>query len=144
MLLLAPFSYTKLSVYVNPLARWYILIVVLGWGSGSAPCELQQFWLFLKKCKVRTHRWMQNWILWHIKKFFNVLSFFGRVWLISLQKVLIWPPKIFSKYFQYIYKKMQNLMPISNRWKSIKKDYTEKVRGLRRTFVYSTKIWIST
>ena len=53
---------------VHMLTCWYIFIVVLGWGWGSAPCELQRFWLFLKKLKLRTHGWMQNWILWHIKK----------------------------------------------------------------------------
>jgi hypothetical protein len=28
---------------LHMLTRWYIFIVVLGWGWGSAPCALQQF-----------------------------------------------------------------------------------------------------
>ncbi len=84
---------------------------------------------FWKKLKVRTHRWMQNWILWHIKKYFNVLSFFEHIWLKSLQKVLIWHQNNFPKYFQYGNKKMQNLMLISNRWKASRKFTQRKLEG---------------
>ncbi len=40
------------SLYM--LTRWYISNVVLGWGWGSAPCELQRVWLLLKILRVQT------------------------------------------------------------------------------------------
>jgi hypothetical protein len=124
--------------YANPLVQ-YIFIAVLGWGWGSAPCALQRFLQFLKILKVRTHGWMQNWILLHIKK--KVFQCFELVWLISFQKVLIWPPqKFFPNIFNMGIKKHRIWCRLRIRWKSIKKVFTKKVRGLR-TFVHSTKRW---
>ncbi len=62
----------------------------------------------------------------HKENVFNVLSFFKLVWLISLQKVLIWPQKNFPKYFQYGYQKMQNLMPTSNPLKKYQESLHEE------------------
>ncbi len=92
-----------------------------------------------KKKKVRTHGWMQNWILRHIYKIhFRLFGpfFCGLNWLKSLQKVLIWPQNYVSKYFQYGYQKTQILMPLLNLLKINKRVYTKKVRG-QKTFVHS-------
>jgi hypothetical protein len=136
-----PFLFTKLSLYVNPLVYIYCCTRLGMWvGTMWTTTVLTVF----EKIKI-TDPWIDAKLnsMTHKKKFFNILSFFDRVWLISLQKLIIWPQLIFPKYFQYGYKKMQNLMPISNHWKRIKNVYTKKVRVLR-TYVLSTKRWKST
>jgi len=70
---------------------------------------------------------MQNWILWHIKKkFFNVLSFFERYWLISLKKLIIWPQLNISQIFSIWISKNAEFDANSKRWKSITKVYTKR------------------
>jgi len=115
---------------LHMLTRWYIFIVVLGWGWGSAPCELQRFWL-LKKFKVRTHGWMQNWILWNIKKFFLCFELFRARFAYKFVKSANMTPKKCSLNIFNMSIKKQNLIPISNPLKSIKKVYMKKVKGLR-------------
>ncbi len=113
---MAPFSYTKLSVYVNLLLYiHYCTRMGMGVGTMWATTVLIVF----EKIKVRTHGWLQNWILWYIKKkFFFVLSFFERVWLISLQKVLIWPQQFFPNIFNMGIKIHINWCRFRIRWKS--------------------------
>ncbi len=87
-----------------------------------------------------THRRLQNWILRHIYEihfsiFRAVLCVFG---FEVCKKCLIWPEKYFSPNIFKQYKKMQNLGRFWISWKSSKKSYTKKVRGLR-TFVHSKK-----
>ena len=120
------------------LTCWYILIVVLGWGWGSAPCELQQFLQFLKILKVRTHGWMQNWFLLHIKKSFSM--FWACLAYKFSKSANMTPKKFFPNIFNMGIKKRRIWCRLRIRWKSIKKVFTKKVRGLR-TFVHSTKRW---
>ncbi len=70
---------------------------------------------------------MQNWILWHTKKkFFNILSFFERYWLISLKKLTIWPQLNISQIFSIWISKNAEFDANPNRWKSIQKVYTKR------------------
>ncbi len=70
------------------LTRYYIFIIVLGWGWGSAP-----------------------------KKVFLCFELFRARLAYKFAKSANMTPKTFSKYFQYGYKKTHKLMPIQNPFK---------------------------
>ncbi len=84
------------------------------------------------KLKSKTH--LQN-------TFFDFLSRFLRVRLQSLQKVLIWPKKVFCKKIKKRYKKRRISRWFQFRWKSCKKMHKKKVisKKVWRTWVKSEK-----
>ena len=131
--------FTKLSVYVNLLV--YINCCTrMGMGV-STMCATTVFTVF-ENIKS-SDPWMDAKLnsITHKKKVFQC---FELVWLISFQKVLIWPPqKFFPNIFNMGIKKHRIWCRLRIRWKSIKKVFTKKVRGLR-IFVHSTKRWKST
>ncbi len=92
-----PFLFTKLSLYVNPLVYIYCCTRLGMWVDTMWTTTVLTVFEKIKITDPRIDAKFNS--MTHKKKFFNILSFFECVWLISLQKLIIWPQLIFFQIF---------------------------------------------